>query len=132
MAFATIARPSRYIGTGLVSAVRTIVRVVERVTETPSTVTLRFDYAPPAVPGHFVMVWVPGVDVLPMALSYTTGTRNGVTFKRMGDTSERVQRIGPGTLLGVRGPYGNRVHPAGRPALAGAGGAGAAALGRAV
>lgn len=109
-----------------------MVRVVERIVETPSTVTLRFDYAPSAEPGQFVMVWVPGDDELPMSLSYTAGTRKGVTIKRMGDTSARIQRIGPGTLLGVRGPYGNRFDPALRAVLAVAGGSGAAVLAPAV
>ena len=50
---------------------RVITEVSERVIETPSTVTLRFRYTPPAGPGQFVMIWIPGDDELPMSLSYT-------------------------------------------------------------
>jgi dihydroorotate dehydrogenase electron transfer subunit len=108
--------------------VRSIVRVSERVQETPSTVTLRFPYAPNADPGQFVMVWVPGDDELPMSLSYTDGPSKGVTIKVMGDTSRRIQTVEPGTLLGVRGPYGNRFDVSPRRILVVAGGSGAAVL----
>jgi dihydroorotate dehydrogenase electron transfer subunit len=88
--------------------VRTIVRVTERVEETPSTVTLRFPYDPPAAPGQFVMAWIPGDDELPMSLSYVSGRSKGITIKVMGDTTRRVQKIEPGAALGIRGPYGNQ------------------------
>ena len=107
---------------------RTIVRVTERTEETPSTVTLRFPYLPVAAPGQFVMVWVPGDDELPMSLSYTDGPSKGITVKTMGATSHRLQAIGPGTLLGIRGPYGNRLDVAPRRVLVVAGGSGAAVL----
>lgn len=107
---------------------RTVVRVTDRVEETPSTVTLRFRYDPPAEPGQFVMVWVPGEDELPMSLSYTVGPSKGITVKAMGDTSGRIQRIGAGDALGVRGPYGNRFDLSPRRVLVVAGGSGAAVL----
>jgi dihydroorotate dehydrogenase electron transfer subunit len=112
--------------------VRTVVRVTERVVETPSTVTLRFPYVPPADPGQFVMVWVPGDDELPMSLSYTDGTSKGVTIKAMGDTSRRTLSLGPGTPIGIRGPYGNRFDLSPRRVLVVGGGSGAAVLAPAV
>jgi len=108
--------------------VRTIVRVTDRVAETPSTVTLRFPLETHADPGQFVMVWVPGDDELPMSLSYTSGGSKGITVKVMGDTSGRMQAIQPGTLLGIRGPYGNRFDLSPRRVLVVAGGSGAAVL----
>ena len=107
---------------------RTVVRVTERVEETPSTVTLRFPYAPVAEPGQFVMAWVPGEDELPMSLSYTDGPSKGITVKVMGPTSRHVQSLAPGTFLGVRGPYGNRFDLSPRRILVVAGGSGAAVL----
>ncbi|MGC2290249.1 MAG: dihydroorotate dehydrogenase electron transfer subunit, partial [Thermoplasmata archaeon] len=86
---------------------RTITQVSERVVETPSTVTLRFQYTPPAAPGQFVMIWIPGDDELPMSLSYT-GEPKGVTIKAMGTTSRGVLSLPTGTFIGIRGPYGNR------------------------
>ena len=112
----------------LAPTVRTIVPVTDRVEETPSTVTLRFPFDPDAAPGQFVMVWIPGRDELPMSLSYTPGRSKGITVKVMGDTSRDIQSIRPGTLLGIRGPYGNRFDLAPRRILVVGGGSGAAVL----
>lgn len=106
---------------------RTILPVAEVERETPSTVTLRFDYAPAAAPGQFVMIWLPGDDEVPMSLSYV-GSRKGVTVKTMGETSRHVQSIAPGTLLGFRGPYGNRFDLSPRRILVVGGGSGSAVL----
>ena len=107
---------------------REVVPVVERVDETPSTVTLRFDYVPGAQPGQFVMLWIPGDDELPMSLSYTDGDRKGVTVKAMGDTSRRILGLRSGDLVGVRGPYGRPFDLTPRKLLVVAGGSGAAVL----
>ena len=107
---------------------RSIVRVTERVVETPSTVTLRFPFVAPAAPGQFVMIWIPGDDELPMSLSYTVGSSKGVTVKAMGDTSRRVQSMAAGDRVGIRGPYGNRFDVAPRRVLVVGGGSGSAVL----
>ncbi|HEV2317458.1 MAG TPA: dihydroorotate dehydrogenase electron transfer subunit [Thermoplasmata archaeon] len=101
--------------------------VTESTRETPSTVTLRFEYPLPANPGQFVMVWVPGDDELPMSLSYT-GPSKGVTVKRMGATSGRILGIEPGTVLGIRGPYGNTFDLRPKRILVVGGGSGTAVL----
>jgi len=107
--------------------VRRVVRVVERVEETPSTVTLRYDDPSESRPGQFVMVWVPGEDELPMSLAYT-GARKGITVKAMGTTSQRIQSIPVGTLLGIRGPYGNAFDLSPPKVLVVGGGSGSAVL----
>jgi dihydroorotate dehydrogenase electron transfer subunit len=107
--------------------VRSVCRVVERVQETPSTVTLRFEYPSVARPGQFVMLWIPGDDELPMSLSYV-GPRKGVTIKVMGDTSRRIQKIPAGAEVGIRGPYGNAFDTDLDRVLVVAGGSGAAVL----
>ena len=110
---------------------RTVLPIAERVQETPSTVTLRFDYDPPALPGQFVMLWIPGDDELPMSLSHV-GRRKGVTVKVMGETSRHIQRLAAGDLIGVRGPYGNRFDVSPRRVLVVGGGSGTAVLAPAV
>ena len=107
---------------------RTVVRVSQRVEETPSTVTLRFPFAPEAEPGQFVMLWIPGEDELPMSLSYTEGPSKGVTVKAMGNTSRRILSVRPGDPVGVRGPYGHGIDLSPRQVLLVAGGSGAAVL----
>jgi dihydroorotate dehydrogenase electron transfer subunit len=107
--------------------VRSICRVLERVDETPSTVTLRFDYSPEARPGQFVMVWLPGDDELPMSLSYSGATK-WVTIKVMGSTSRHFRTLPVGTELGIRGPYGNSFDLSPRSILVVGGGSGSAVL----
>ncbi len=107
---------------------RTVVEITDTVVETPSTITLRFLYAPPADPGQFVMVWLPGDDELPMSLSYTEGPSKGVTIKAMGDTSRRVLALRKGARVGVRGPYGNRFDVSPERVLIVGGGSGMAVL----
>ena len=106
---------------------RSIVPVTSVDRETPSTVTLRFDYPAEAGPGQFVMIWLPGDDELPMSLSYL-GPRKGVTIKVMGETSRHVQGIAAGALLGFRGPYGNQFDVSPRRILVVGGGSGSAVL----
>ena len=107
---------------------RAVVQVTERVVETPSTVTLRFPYPAPSVPGQFVMVWFPGDDELPMSLSYTEGASKGVTIKAMGTTSRNAQQVRVGDRIGIRGPYGNQFDLSARRVLVVGGGSGSAVL----
>jgi dihydroorotate dehydrogenase electron transfer subunit len=109
-------------------SVRSIVPIEDKTWETPSTVTLRFRYEPPARPGQFVMIWLPGDDELPMSLSYTTGSLKGVTIKAMGETSHRVLGLQTGTAVGIRGPYGNAFDLTPKRILVVSGGSGGAVL----
>ena len=110
---------------------RTAVPVLDRVEETPSTVTLRFPYPSEARAGQFVMLWIPGDDEIPMSLSYT-GPVKGVTVKGMGPTSRHILSIRPGERIGIRGPYGNTFGPAPGRLLVVGGGSGSAVLAPAV
>ena len=107
---------------------RDVVQLAARVQETPTTVTLRFPFSPEAVPGQFVMLWVPGDDELPMSLSYAEGPSKGVTVKAVGDTTRRILSLRPGDPVGVRGPYGRGFDLSAKRVLVVAGGSGAAAL----
>jgi len=74
-------------------------------------------------PGQFVMVWVPGVDEIPMALS----SENTITVQKTGDATSTMFNLGKGDKLGIRGPFGNGFTK-GEKLLAIAGGVGAAPL----
>ncbi|MEN6341458.1 MAG: dihydroorotate dehydrogenase electron transfer subunit [Methanospirillum sp.] len=91
--------------------------------ETPSVTTISFDRAFAFEPGQFVMVWVPGVDEVPMALS----SARSISVQRVGDATSALCAMRPGDRLGVRGPYG-RGFPTIGNVLAVAGGIGAAPL----
>ncbi len=99
------------------------VTVTGVVDETPSIRTVLFDVEFPFSPGQFVMVWVPGVDEVPMALS----SPRSVTVQRVGEASGALCDRSHGDRIGIRGPFGNGFPP-GRRVLAIAGGTGAAPL----
>ena len=104
-----------------------VFRVRSQVDETPSIKTVRMDGRLDAIPGQFVMVWVPGVDEFPMSVSYI-GEQFGVTYKVLGDGTRALASLGPGDSLGIRGPYGRGFTVKGRRILAVAGGTGMACL----
>jgi dihydroorotate dehydrogenase electron transfer subunit len=91
--------------------------------ETPAIRTFFFDREFVFHPGQFVMVWVPGVDEIPMALS----SASSITVQNAGDATGALFGMGPGAKLGIRGPLGNGF-TRGEKVLAIAGGVGAAPL----
>ena len=91
--------------------------------ETPTTRTFIFDQSIAFSPGQFVMVWVPGVDEIPMALS----SENSITVQNVGDATDALFRLKPGAGIGIRGPFGNGFTKA-EKILGIAGGVGAAPL----
>ena len=108
-----------------------VIRVLEAVRETPTTTTIYFvdELCASAAPGQFVMLYVPGLEEVPMSLS-TIG-RDGlvsVTVKAVGETTEALQDVGPGDELGIRGPFGRGFRMEGRRPLIVGGGTGIAPL----
>ena len=99
------------------------VTIVQVKQETPSVRTFFFDTSFAFSPGQFVMVWVPGTDEIPMALS----SENSITVQKVGDATTALFGIGVGGKLGIRGPFGNGFSKA-EKILAIAGGVGAAPL----
>lgn len=99
------------------------VTIKEIKTETPTIKTFFFDHEYSFEPGQFVMVWVPGVDEIPMALS----SANSITVQKVGDATGALFGLAPGASLGMRGPFGNGFTE-GEKMLAIAGGVGAAPL----
>jgi dihydroorotate dehydrogenase electron transfer subunit len=79
------------------------VRISEVVRETPSVSTLWFDHRFSFNPGQFVMVWVPGVDEIPMALS----SPSSITVQKVGDATTSLLYLKKGDSIGIRGPFGN-------------------------
>jgi dihydroorotate dehydrogenase electron transfer subunit len=83
-----------------------VVRISSVIRETRSVTTLRFPLDVEAKPGQFVMVWVPGVDEVPMSFSYLEKTK-GITVHDYGEATSAICRMKPGERLGIRGPFGN-------------------------
>lgn len=99
------------------------VTIIQVKQETPSVRTFFFDTPFPFSPGQFVMVWVPGTDEIPMALS----SENSITVQNVGDATAALFAIRKGGKIGIRGPFGNGFSKA-EKVLAIAGGVGAAPL----
>jgi dihydroorotate dehydrogenase electron transfer subunit len=105
-----------------------VVEVEEVLREASHTKTYRFRAPFVAEPAQFVMVWVPGVDEVPMALSYL-GSPMGVTVQDMGDSTTAMHaRVKKGNRIGVRGPFGNTFDLDGQRFLLVCGGTGTASI----
>lgn len=104
-----------------------MLKIKEHVQETTQTKTIRFYDWLEAVPGQFVMVWVPGVDEFPMSVSYS-GNWFGITYQIVGEGTKALAEKKPGERIGIRGPYGRGFSISGRRLLLVAGGLGIAPL----
>ena len=87
-----------------------IVKVEEVVDESPTVRTLVFndELCASAKPGQFAMVWLPRIDELPMSVMISE--REGyaaLTIRKHGYSSTALYNTAAGSMLGVRGPYGN-------------------------
>jgi dihydroorotate dehydrogenase electron transfer subunit len=87
----------------------TPVSITAVVGETPTQCTLVLDWEPRVTPGQFVMVWIPGVDEVPMGFSDLAPA--SITVQRMGEATEALCSLSPGDRVGVRGPLGRGFEP---------------------
>src|SRR3989338_10615695 len=58
-------------------------------------------------PGQFVMVWLPGIDEKPMAISYYKKGEFAFTSKIVGGFTKALDSLKKDDKLGIRGSYGN-------------------------
>lgn len=61
-----------------------------------------------AQPGQFVMIWIPGVDEVPMSLSMISRQQNaaGISVEKVGEATRRLHKMKVGDIVGIRGPFG--------------------------
>jgi dihydroorotate dehydrogenase electron transfer subunit len=108
-----------------------IVEILEAKTENPTVKTFTFvdKLCRRAEPGQFVMVWIPGVDEIPMSLSaINSGGFTSITVNGVGEASRALNRKERGDQIGVRGPFGNGFVLAGGNVMVVGGGTGLAPL----
>ncbi len=80
------------------------------VDETPTVRTLYFKDSVLAnvLPGQFAMVWIPGVNELPMSVMISdVDDQAALTVRKRGESSTALYNMSEGQQIGVRGPYGN-------------------------
>jgi dihydroorotate dehydrogenase electron transfer subunit len=88
----------------------TIVTIEKVIDETPTVRTLVFsdDLLSKVLPGQFAMVWIPGVNELPMSVMISTEKgKAAFTVRKHGIASTALYFAKTGDQIGVRGPYGN-------------------------
>jgi len=87
------------------------VRILSVREETPTikSLTFRDRLAAKALPGQFVMIWILGVDEVPMSLSKIDSKEGAVSIsvEEVGEATNRLHRIKVNDFIGVRGPFGN-------------------------
>jgi len=82
------------------------VRIISVNKESHDTRTFTFEWNKECIPGQFVMVWIPGIDEIPMSLSSTKGMKS-ITAKAIGEATKKLHELDKGDELHIRGPYGN-------------------------
>jgi dihydroorotate dehydrogenase electron transfer subunit len=108
-----------------------IVKVQEVKGESPTVKTFTFHdkFCAKAEPGQFVMVWIPGVDEVPMSLStMRSDGRCSITVAEVGEATKALHQRKQGDALGIRGPYGNSFSLASGNVMIVGGGTGLASL----
>ncbi len=80
------------------------------ITESPTVKTFTFKdkVCARAKPGQFLMLWIPGVDEIP--LSILDVKENGmvsVAVKEVGEATQAAHNKKVGEIVGLRGPFGN-------------------------
>src|SRR4051812_24806077 len=86
-------------------------RVVRRRRDTYDTVTVELEPesgAPlEAEPGQFTMLYAFGIGEVPISISRVDASTLVHTMRAVGAVTDAICGAQPGTVLGVRGPFGN-------------------------
>ncbi len=108
-----------------------IVEVLKVKPENPYVKTIFFkdELCSLAEPGQFVMIWIPGVDEIPLSLSSVRPNGfSSVTVAEVGEATRALNNLKTGDLIGVRGPFGTSFEITGKKVLLIGGGVGMAPL----
>lgn len=96
---------------------------------TVKTFSFRDGQCARAQPGQFLMLWIPGVDEIPLSiLGVEEGGLVSVAVKNVGQATKALHEAKEGDVIGVRGPFGNSFSMVKGSVLMVAGGTGTAPL----
>ena len=98
--------------------------IQEVISEAPEVRTFRLDSDLDPAPGQYVMVWIRGVDEVPMSFSGP----DTITVQSVGEATKALFQFSAGDSLGLRGPLGNGFILRGKKILLIGGGVGTAPL----
>jgi len=74
---------------------------------TVKTFTFEDKYCSKAMPGQFLMLWIPGIDEIPLSILDVENSTVSVAVKKVGIATDSLHCKKVGDLIGVRGPFGN-------------------------
>lgn len=82
---------------------------VEAVSPTVKVFTFKDRWCAKASPGQFLMLWIPGVDEIPLSILGADQEKAAVSVavKRVGEATSALHSMKVGDQIGVRGPFGN-------------------------
>lgn len=92
------------------------------------TFTLSDKQCARAKPGQFLMLWIPGVDEIPLSIMAASAGKVSVTVKAVGEATRALHALGTDAYVGVRGPFGTCFRLDGSSAVLVGGGTGVAPL----
>ncbi|MCJ7571974.1 MAG: dihydroorotate dehydrogenase electron transfer subunit [Candidatus Thermoplasmatota archaeon] len=105
-----------------------VTKIIETKNENNRIKTIKFENNKKITPGQFYMIWIPGVDEIPMSVSYIDKNIIGITFKKIGEATNALFNLKKGDKIGARGPYGTGFKLNGKKILFVGGGTGVAML----
>jgi len=103
------------------------VKIKEVIKETVDISTIILDTELNAKPGQYLMVWIPGIDEIPMSLS-SLDNPVSISVRVVGDATKALSQLKSGDKIGIRGPFGNGYTIFNSRALLIGGGTGVASL----
>lgn len=103
-------------------------KIKSSILETENIKTITFDYPGQMKPGQFFMVWIPGIDEIPMSVSKINKEKKAITFNKVGEATTALFQKKEKDFIGIRGPYGNGFTLKGKKQLYVGGGTGIAML----
>jgi dihydroorotate dehydrogenase electron transfer subunit len=86
-----------------------ITEIVQVRTESPTvkTYVMTDRLAAKSKPGQFLMLWIPGIDEIPLSVLDAGNGLVSVSVKAVGDATRHLQKLEAGATVGLRGPFGN-------------------------
>ncbi len=81
---------------------------VETESPTVKTFTFKDKQCSEAEPGQFLMLWIPGIDEIPLSILDAKGDeRVSVAVRKVGEATKALHEKKETEIIGVRGPFGN-------------------------
>ncbi|MEE9605796.1 MAG: FAD-binding oxidoreductase, partial [Candidatus Scalindua sp.] len=84
-----------------------ILKIDKIINESDDTKTFMFNHALAYETGQFIMVWLPGVDEKPFAVSYYGDDFFGISVLARGKFTKYMHGMKVGDKIGIRRPFGN-------------------------